>query len=236
VHLCDLHFFGKDFVLWISKTDRIKAFLIILVAIVVFGGLILAKIYISKNQKEKVVVALTGQVADTATLSKNIKADSLYDVKEVIYKDSAVLISVTNPDKSGTEAYFDKKYKLNGYDNINMVGIYQYNPAKPLQSASLEDAMMAKGKKLGNFQEQWVAKFIDTTDGSCKPLKKYLQASLKNPDSFKNEETSYQPENVYKMRVVCKYISLDSLGAKAINNVTSVIDTAGKIISVEKNQ
>ncbi len=65
-------------------------------------------------------------------------------MKEVVYKDSAVLISVTNPDKSGTEAYFDKKYKLNGYDNINMVGIYQYNSAKPLQSASLEDAIMAK--------------------------------------------------------------------------------------------
>lgn len=182
------------------------------------------------------IVALTGQVADTAKLSKKIKADSLYDVKEVVFKDSAILISVANPDKSGTEAYFDKKYKLNVYDNINMVGIYQYDPKKPLQSASLEDAMMAKGKKLGTFQEQWVAKFIDTSDGSCRPLKKYLQSSLKNPASFKNEETSYQPESIYKMRVVCKYRSTDSLGAKAINNITSVIDTSGNIISVEKNQ
>jgi hypothetical protein len=230
-------FFGKDFVLCIFiKTNHIKSFLIILAAIIVFGGLVLAKIYISKNQKEKVVIALTGKVADTTALSKNIKADSLYDVKEVIFKDSAVLISVINPDKSGTEAYFDKKYKLNDYDNINMVGIYQYDASKPLQSASIEDAMMAKGKKLGSFQQQWVAKFIDTTDGSCKPLKIYLQSSLKNPASFKNEETSYQPESIYKMRVVCKYRSLDSLGAKAINNISSVIDTAGKILSVEKNQ
>ena len=154
----------------------------------------------------------------------------------MVYKDSAVLISVTNPDKSGTEAYFDKKYKLNVYDNINMVGIYQYDSAKPLQSASLEDAMMAKGKKLGRFQEEWSARFIDTTDGSCKPLKKYLQASLKNPASFKNEVTSYQPESIYKMRVVCKYRSIDSFGGKAINDITSVIDTSGHVISVEKSQ
>jgi hypothetical protein len=232
-----LHFFGRDFVFCIFvKTDRIKALLIIVAAIVLFGGLILAKIYISKSQKEKVVVALTGQVADTALLSKKIKGDSLYDVKEVVYKDSAILISVSNPDKNGTEAYFDKKYKLNEYDNINMVGVYKYDSAKPIRSASLEDAIMAKGKKLGRFQEEWVAKFIDTTDGSCKPLKKYLQSSLKNPASFKNEETSYQPESIYKMRVVCKYRSIDSLGAKSISNITSVIDTSGHIISVEKNQ
>ncbi|HXB43813.1 MAG TPA: hypothetical protein VNV85_07140 [Puia sp.] len=222
--------------MYFFKPDSIKAFLIILAAIIVFGGLILAKIYISKNQKEKVVVALTGQVADTALLSKKIKADSLYDVKEVVFKDSAILISVANPDKGGTEAYFDKKYKLNVYDNINMVGIYQYDPKKPLPSASLEDAIMAKGKKLGKFQEEWVAKFIDTTDGSCRPLKKHLQASLKNPTSFKNEETSYQPESIYKMRVVCKYRSTDSLGAKTINSIISIIDTSGNIISVEKIQ
>jgi hypothetical protein len=232
-----LHFFGRDFVFCIFiKTDRIKAFLIIVAAIVLFGGLILAKIYISKNQKEKKVVLLTGQVADIAAISKNIKADSLYDVKEVVYKDSAMLISVANPDKNGTEAYFDKKYKLNGYDNINMVGVYKYDSAKPLQSASLEDAIMAKGKKLGRFQEEWVAKFIDTTDGSCRPLKKHIQSSLKNPASFKNEETSYQPESIYKMRVLCKYRSIDSLGAKSISSITSVIDTSGHIIALEKNQ
>ena len=222
--------------MYFIKTDRIKAFLIILAAIILFGGLILAKIYIDKNQKEKVVPALTGQVADTVTLTKNIKSDSLYEVKEVVYRDSAILISVANPDKSGTEAYFDKKYKLNAFDNINMVCIYKYDSAKPVQSLSLEDAIMAKGKKLGRFQEEWVAKFIDTADGSCKPLKKYLQSSLKNPDSFKSDETSYQPESIYKMRVMCKYRSTDSLGAKVISNITSVIDTSGKIISVEKNQ
>lgn len=222
--------------MYFIKTDRIKAFLIILAAVILFGGLILAKIYIDKNQKEKVVPALTGQVADTVTLTKNIKSDSLYEVKEVVYRDSAILISVANPDKSGTEAYFDKKYKLNAFDNINMVCIYKYDSAKPVQSLSLEDAIMAKGKKLGRFQEEWVAKFIDTADGSCKPLKKYLQSSLKNPDSFKSDETSYQPESIYKMRVMCKYRSTDSLGAKVISNITSVIDTSGKIISVEKNQ
>ncbi len=233
----DLKNIGKDFVFCILiKTDRIKTFLIIFAAIVLFGGLILAKIYISRNQKEKVVVALTGQVADTALLSKKIKADSLYEVKEVFYKDSAILISVANPDKSGTEAYFDKKYKLNAYDNINMVGIYQYDPKKPLQSETLQDAMMAKGKKLGRFQEEWVSKFIDTTDGSCKPLKKFLQSSITKPGSFKIEETSYQPESIYAMRVECKYRCTDSLGAKSIINISTVIDTSGNIISVEKNQ
>ena len=232
-----LNLFWPGFrILYFIKTDRIKAFLIILAAVILFGGLILAKIYIDKNQKGKIVPALTGQLADIIELSKNIKADSLYEVKEVVYRDSAVLISVANPDKSGTEAYFDKKYKLNAFDNINMVFIYKYDSAKPVQSLSLEDAIMAKGKKLGRFQEEWVAKYIDTADGSCRPLKKYLQSSLKNPGSFKNEETSYQPESIYKMRVVYRYRSIDSSGANAINNITSVIDTGGKIISVEKNQ
>ena len=169
-------------------------------------------------------------------LSAKIKSDSLYEVKEVVFKDSGILISVNKPDKSGTEAYFDKKYKLNGYDNVNMVYVYQYDQAKPLQSASLEDAMMAKGKKMGRFQDEWTAKFIDTTDGSCKPLKKYLQSMMKRPESYKNELTNYQPESIYKMRVVCKYMLIDSLGAKAVNDITAVIDTAGNVISTEKNQ
>ncbi|HLK29072.1 MAG TPA: hypothetical protein VKT28_10885 [Puia sp.] len=214
----------------------IKTFLIILAAVIVFGGLVLAKIYVDKNQKKQVVVVLSGQVADTSSLAAKIKSDSLYDVKEVLFKDSGVLISVSNPDKSGTEAYFDKKYKLNNFDNINMVYIFQYDASKPLQTLSFEDAAMAKGKRMGRFQEEWVARFIDTTDGSCKPLKQYVQSSIKNPGSYKNEMTSYQPENIYKMRVVCKYTFADSAGTKTINNISAIVDTAGKVVSVEKNQ
>jgi hypothetical protein len=219
----------------IIKLIFIRSFLIILAAIVVFGGLILAKTYIDKNQKKKITVALSGLVADTATLAAKIKSDSLYDVKQVLFKDSGVLIAVSNPDKSGTEAYFDKKYKLNGYDNINMVYIFQYDPSKPLETLSLEDASMAKGKKMGKFQEEWVARFIDTTDGSCKPLKKFLQSTIKSPDSYKNEITNYQPESIYKMRVVCKYTFNDSLGTKIINSISALVDTGGKVISAEKN-
>ena len=156
-------------------------------------------------------------------------------MKQVLFKDSAVLIAVSNPDKSGTETYFDKKYKLNGFDNINMVYIFQYDSAKPLQSLSLEDAPMAKGKKMGRFEELWVAKFIDTTDNSCKPLKKYLQASIRNPESYKTEMTSYQPESISKMRVVSKYSLKDSVGTKTINSISAVIDSSGNVISVEKN-
>ncbi len=177
---------------------------------------------------------MNDHIADTASLSAKLKSDSLYDVKEVLFKDSGVLIAVNNPDKSGTEAYFDKKYKLNGFANINMVYIFQYDPAKPLASASLEDAAMAKGKKMGRFQEEWVAKFIDTTDGSCTPLKKYLQSSIKSPDSYKNEMTTYQPESIYKMRVLCKYTFTDSIGAKVISSASALVDTSGKVVSVDK--
>ena len=212
----------------------IKSFLIILVAIIVFGGLIVAKMYIDKKQKQKAGIALTGQIADTSSLARKIRSDSLYDVKEIIFKDSGVLISVSNPDKSGTETYFDKKYKLNVYDNLNMVYIFQYDSAKPLHSLSLDDAIMAKGKRMGRFQDEWVARFIDTTDNSCRPLKKYLQASLRNPYSYKNELTNYQPESIYKMRVICKYVYTDSAGQKIISNISSVVDTGGMVMSVEK--
>jgi len=182
-----------------------------------------------------VSIALSGIVADTSALSAQLKADSLYDVKQVLFKDSAVLIAVSNPDKSGTETYFDKKYKLNVFDNINMVYIFPYDSTKPLQTASLEDAPMAKGKKMGRFQELWVARFIDTTDNSCKPLKKYLQDSLKNEGSYKTEMTNYQPESISKMRVVSKYSLKDSLGTKTINSISAVVDSSGNVVSVEKN-
>jgi len=211
----------------------VKTFLIIIAAIIVFGGLILLKMHLSADANKK---DLTAKAADIPSLENTIKADSLYTVKDVLYKDSGILIAVDNPGKSGTENYFDKKYKLNDYSNINMVYVYQYDSAKPLQQATFDDAIMAKGKKMGRFQEMWVTKFIDTTDGSCKPLKKYVQSSIKNPQSFKNEETNYQPESIYKMRVVCKYRFTDSAGTKILNDVTAIVDTAGNVTSVEKTQ
>jgi hypothetical protein len=183
-----------------------------------------------------VTIALSGKNADTALLSAKIKSDSLYNVEAVAFRDSGVLIAVNNPDKSGTETYFDKKYKLNGYDNINMVYIFLYDSSKPLQSESLENAIMAKGKKMGRFQDEWAARYIDTLDGSCRPLKKFLQASIKNPASYKNELTNYQPESIYKMRVSCKYIYTDSAGEKVINNISALVDTGGKVSALEKNQ
>ena len=177
----------------------------------------------------------TEKIADIPSLENNIKTDSLYTVKDIAYKDSGILIALDNPGKSGAENYFDKKYKLNDYGNINMVYIFQYDTTKPLDKISFDDALMAKGKKMARFQTEWTAKFIDTTDGSCKPLKKYLQSTIKNPDSFKNEETSFQPASIYKMQVTCKYKTSDSLGNKMNNDVTALIDTAGLITLVDKN-
>jgi hypothetical protein len=194
----------------------------------------MAKIYIEKKQSKKASITLSGQLADTAMISGKIRSDSLYDVKEVLFKDSGVLISVGNPDKSGTEAYFDKKYKLNGYDNINMVYIFQYDSSKPLKFLSFEDAAMAKGKKMGRFQDEWVARFIDTADGSCRPLKKWLQSSMKDPFSYRNQLTSYQPASIFKMLVINKYTFVDSAGEKVVRNISALVDTGGKVISVEK--
>ena len=199
-----------------------------------FGGLIMAKIYVDKHPNIKKVLLLSGKNANTDSLVKKIMADSLYTVKDVAYKDSAVMISISNPDKTGTETYFDKKYKLNSFDNINMVCVYLYDSTKPLLRFSIGDAIMAKGKRLGRFQDIWVAQFVDTTDGSCIPLKKYLRSSMKNPASFKNELTTYQPENIYKMRVLCKYTYRDSLWQKSVDNITALVDTGGNILSVEK--
>src|ERR1035438_259557 len=131
----------------------LNAILIVIGAIVLFGGLIWTKMYISAKEKEKAERLNSSKNANVVNLINAIKGDSLYDVKEVLYKDSAMIIAVDNPEKSGTEIYFDKKYKLNEYGNINMVYIYKYDSFKPLQTVSFDDALMAKGKKLGKFQE-----------------------------------------------------------------------------------
>jgi hypothetical protein len=209
----------------------VKTFLIIIAALILFGGLVLLKMHLAKDAKKN----STEKIADISSLENTIKADSLYIVKDIAYKDSGILIALDNPGKSGAETYFDKKYKLNDYGNINMVYIYQYDTTKPLNKASFDDALMAKGKKMALFQSEWTAKFIDTTDGSCKPLKKYLQSAMKNPDSFKNEETNFQPASIYKMQVTCKYKTADSLGNKTNNDITALVDTAGLITLVDKN-
>jgi hypothetical protein len=114
-----------------------------------------------------------------------------------------------------------------------MVYIYQFDSAKPLGTASPDDAIMATGKKLGRFQEQWTNRYIDTTDKACKPLKKYLQAKLLYPESFKNEETIFQPESINSMQVICKYRIKDSSGTTVLREITAVIDTGGRIISTK---
>jgi hypothetical protein len=209
----------------------VKAFLIIVAALALFGGLVLLKMHLADAKKKP-----AGKIADIQLLENNIKADSLYTVRDVLYKDSGILIALDNPGKSGAENYFDKKFKLNEYANITMVYIYQYDSSKPLQQASFDDAIMAKGKKMGRFQEMWVAKYIDTTDGSCKPLKKYLDSTMKVSESFKTEETNYQPESIHKMRVMSKYRVTDSAGKKTLYDISALVDTGGVVSSVEKTQ
>src|SRR5580704_6909805 len=162
-----------------------KVFLIIAGGLLLFAALIGLKIYLS-NKYLKESLKKTMKVANTDSLVRQIKLDSLYEVKDAIYKDSAVFISVTNPEKSGTDEYFNKKYNLTWFSNINMVYLYQFDPAKPLATASPNDAIMATGKKLGRFQEEWTNRYIDTADKACKPLKKYLQAELPYPESLKS--------------------------------------------------
>jgi len=211
----------------------VKTVLIIIAALILFGGLIILKIHLNNDAQKR---ALTEKAADIPSIENRIKSDSLYIVKDILYKDSGILIALDNPGKSGAETYFDKKFKLNDYSNINMVYIYQYDTTKPLQQASLDDAIMAKGKRMARFQEIWVAKFIDTADGSCKPLKKYLQSTIKNSDIFQTEETSYQPESIHRMRVECKFKITDSLGKKTDNEMTASVDTAGTVTLVDKPQ
>jgi hypothetical protein len=211
----------------------ITALIIVLAALLLFAGLIWAKLYVTRKQQEKLKEAAKTHIASIPRLEQAIRGDSLYDVRDVQFKDSAILIAVSNPDKSGTESYFDKKYAINSYGNINMVYIYGYDSAKFLQNAAFDDALMAKGKKMGKFQEEWVSKYIDSTDGSCRPLKKFLRDQMPNPQSFKNQETTYQPENIHSMHVVCKYRSLDKSGAPALNVVTATIGSNGSVLSAD---
>lgn len=209
----------------------LKTILIIVGALALFAALIVAKMRLSSGAGEK---SVAGHIADVIKIQNNLKGDSLYGVRDVIYRDSAIVIAVDNPEKPGIDAYFNRKYRLNEFDNINMVYIYQYDSARPLQSVSFDDALMATGKKMGKFQDDWVAKYIDTLDGSCKPLKKYLQSTLQNPESFKNEETVYQPASIHKMQVICKFRAKDSLGTQALREITAVVDANGNILSAEK--
>jgi hypothetical protein len=206
-----------------------KNLLIVISVLAVLGCLILLKLYLTSNgylQKNKKQVE---KIADIQKLQSDIRSDSLYQVKDMQYRDSAILIAVANPDKSGTDIYFNKKYALNNYGNINMV--YVFDTAKLLDTVSFDDALMATGKKMGAFQDQWTANFIDSSDKSCKPLKKFLQEKMKFPESFKNEETVYQPASIHKMQVVCKYRYLDSAGKRQLKEVTAQIGADGSIIS-----
>jgi hypothetical protein len=211
----------------------LKTILIIFLILAVFAGLIGLKMYMSSDQYAKAKNPGMLKNADTLLLENNIKADSLYNVKEVLYQDSAIVIAVTNPEKTGTDTYFNKKYGLNDYANIDMVYIFQYDSTKNLRTVSTDDALMGTGKRLGKFQDHWVAAFIDTADKSCKPLKDFIRQKSKYPESFKNEETQYQPENIHKMHVLCKYRLNDSTGKAQLKEITAVVGADGAIISTQ---
>ena len=208
----------------------IKTMLVILLIVAVFAGMVYLKHYMSTPE-----YLSTHHLhnADIPALQASLKADSHYLVKQVAYKDSAILLAIDNPDKTGTDTYFNGKYALNSYTNINMVYVFQYDSAKSIDTMSTDEAIMGTGKRLGKFQEQWVAAYIDSADKSCKPLKKYLQAKMKFPDSFKNEETSYQPESVHRMRVVCKYSFGNDKGKTEERDVNAVIAADGTVVSVQ---
>lgn len=207
-----------------------KAFLIILAALLLFGALFYSQQYL--RSKAGASAFKSGSVADIRLLQETLRKDSLYQVRAVQYRDSGILIAVDNPDPTGTEVYFNNKYRLNSYSNINMVYIFQYDSALSLSTVSLEDALMATGKRMGRFQQEWTARFIDTADKSCMPLKRYIQLREPVPSSYRNEETVFQPASIFKMQVVCRYRAKDSSGAESLKTVTALVDTSGHIVSV----
>ncbi len=171
--------------------------------------------------------------ADIGSLLTRIRHDSLYEVKEALCRDSGILISVSNPDKTGTDIYFNRKYELNHYDNINMVYIYQYDSTRSVDHQRPEDALMATGKRLGRFQQEWESRFIDSADRSCIPLRKWIMSQQNRPGGFKNEETLYQPASIHAMQVVCKYRILTDSGASPLQTITAEIDSAGQVIQAK---
>ena len=222
----------------------LRTIVVTLGAIVLLIFLIGVTIYFSmtpqQRREKKYLNPFSRQVAkndaDINALEKQIRADQLYAVNDLQYKDSAVWIAVGNPEKSGTEEYFDRKYKLNSFDNINMVYVFQYDSARPLASQSPENALMAKGKKLGRFQEQWAARFINVTDGSCRPLNQFLKMDTLIPHSFDNIETTFQPESISRMKVVSKVRIKTDSGTTVISQVSALIDNNGNVLSAEKDQ
>ena len=80
--------------------------------------------------------------------------------------------------------------------------------------------------------EYFFKKQFDQWDGSHTPLKEFVKAQLKDPDSYKHIKTSYSIAADYsEMLVKMEYSAINTFGARVRGEVIASYDSAGRLIN-----
>jgi hypothetical protein len=156
------------------------------------------------------------------SLIKAILKDTVYKVAKVeIGPDSTIKIHVRDPEKGGTDQYFDNSYHLLKTDFIREIAIYKGD--KFLYGQGYITAQIVNG---------WEKKFL-SYNGDCRPLKDYLLKSLNDPDSYEHEETSVNYQGDSTFQVITKFRAKNGFGAMTLQIVSASLDWNGTVIDAK---
>ncbi len=162
-----------------------------------------------------------------------IKADKLFEIKDVYYndKDSSINIAFTNKgnvlkDKDYSTVYFNQTYRLNDYSLIDGVTLYAYKKGKTLKNGDYKEYLMSDSKRNGRFVYRFREEFC-LGDRECTALTSHLKRQLNDPDSYSSEHITVEYAGNNRVRVTNTYRAKNGFGALTLSECQCDFDMAG---------
>jgi hypothetical protein len=208
----------------------------------VFGGIIAFIILlalIGRCSETNNVAQVEEKQFNMDSLITEIKKDKSFDIKEIQYnaKDSSLNIAISNKNsvikkRDYSARYFNTMFFLDSIPKIEGVYLYAYNKDKPFQKKEYLDGF---GQRFARYKNKFDKQFINSWDGSCRPVEKYLKSILNDPSSLEINNTwnlGMNNDSTFSIKTVFR--AKNQFNATVLQTLYCDVDIEGNISNIKK--
>ena len=185
-------------------------------------------LYLDKNKDKNIETKGYLNPVDGFGQLKNYSVVFTVNNNNEIIKTVAKFKNDKNEVKEITDLNFDIK-KFAKLDNIKKQTIIT---EKIIAKREEIEAQERYRVELEKKKDEWNKNYMSEYDGSCKPLIRYVEPQLNDPDSFEHIETRVRRMDDY-MLVVMKYRAKNAFNALVVGVTTAKVNFDGEVIGIE---
>lgn len=117
------------------------------------------------------------------------------------------------------------------YNNIVAIKFADIDKPETIILLVPDEKQAIENQKIAARKER-ISKQFSPWDGAHRNLEKYIKKSMKDPKSYKHDETTYSDKGSYIL-VQTRFRGKNSFGAMVLQTVTAKVDLEGNILSIQ---